>query len=112
MNSSIFLKYFKDLIDWFSIASTSKKLYIVITIMAFGLYKLITYYDGELKRRDSIHNTRIDNLTNKLEECNEHSKNQSFKLIQALQKQIKESESLKIEAERLKLRVEQQVKSK
>lgn len=112
MSSSTFFKYFKDLIDWFSVASTSKKLYIIITIMAFGLYQLITYYDGEIKRRDSINDARISNLTDKLEKCNDQSKQQSKEIIEILQKSIKETESLRIEGERLKLKVEQQVKLK
>lgn len=112
MDKTVFLKQIKELIDWFSVASTSKKLYVIITIMAFGLYQLITYYDGELKRRDSINDARINNFIDKLEECNNKSQMQSHKFIQMLQKQIKETESLKIESERLRLNVEKQVKSK
>lgn len=112
MNSTFFLKNFKELTDWFSSASTSKKLYIIITIMGFGLYQLITYYDGEIKRRDAINDSRVNNLTNKLEDCNNQSKKQSIELIKILQESIKQTESLKIESERLKLKTEQQVKLK
>jgi len=104
--SNFFLTQLKSFIDWFEKSTLSKKLYIFITIMAFGLYKIITYYDGELKRRDSINDTRINNITDKLEQCNEYSKNQSQELIKILQKSLKETESLKLETERLKLEVQ------
>lgn len=104
--NNFFLTQLKPLIDWFENASLSKKLYIFITITAFGLYKLITYYDGEIKRRDSFNNSRIDTLTNKLEKCNEYSKNQSQELINILQESVKQTESLKLETEQLKLEVQ------
>jgi hypothetical protein len=101
-----FLKIFKETINWFDSISLSKKLYVLITIMAFGLYKIITYYDGEIKHRDSVHNARIDTISNELERCNDYSKNQSERLIKILQNSLKETESLRIESERLKLDME------
>jgi len=107
MNKTIiFLKVFKEAINYFDAVSLSKKLYVIITIMGFGLYRIITYYDGEIKYRDNIHNARINSVYDELEKCNEYSKNQSQQLIKILQKSLKETESLKIESERLKLNMQ------
>ncbi len=69
LNNSV--KAYNSFINFFSGASPTKKIYILMSIMAFGLINLIQYYDGKLKDKDVDSANRIVALTDKLENCNQ-----------------------------------------
>jgi len=105
----IYLSKFKDFINWIYDIELKKKVYVLITLFAIGLYYLITYYEHKYESAITNYNNRLDSIsisyTNKLEICNTENKKEYYKIIQFLQKSIQEQDKLKIETEKLKLQL-------
>ena len=85
-------------------------------LIAIAFIFLLQYYESQINTINTNHNNRVDSITRffnyRLEKCNSENKEEYTRLIQILndnleaQKNLQnEAEKIKLESERLKLRL-------